>query len=133
MTPRAKRFVLVVTALLVAAPLAAQEGSDLRDLFGGLLRGSQGEEREAVHERAGRRAVPSHVESRPPRSSAGCGKASRGRVGGLRGAIAMRRSSAERASDEDACWAIGSLTHGATLLSPESADAMSRMIWSGEE
>jgi hypothetical protein len=38
-----------------------------------------------------------------------------------------------RASDEDACWAIGSLTHGATLLSPESADAMSRLIWSGEE
>jgi hypothetical protein len=33
------------------------------------------------------------------------------------------------APDEDACWAVGTLTHNATLLSPDSAHAMSRFIW----
>lgn len=37
------------------------------------------------------------------------------------------------ASDEDACWAINALTHNATQLSPDSAEALSRMIWAGGE
>lgn len=35
------------------------------------------------------------------------------------------------ASDEDACWAINAFTHNSTQLDPESAEAMSRLIWSG--
>jgi hypothetical protein len=37
-----------------------------------------------------------------------------------------------RASDEDACWAINSMTHTATQLDPESAEALSRLLWGGE-
>ncbi|MFY2765135.1 hypothetical protein [Arenimonas sp. MALMAid1274] len=37
------------------------------------------------------------------------------------------------ASDEDACWAINTLTHNATQLSPDSAEALSRMIWAGDQ
>lgn len=36
------------------------------------------------------------------------------------------------ASDEDACWAINSMTHTATQLDPESAEALSRLLWGGE-
>jgi len=37
-----------------------------------------------------------------------------------------------RASDEDACWAINSMTHTSTQLDPESAEALSRLLWGGE-
>lgn len=37
-----------------------------------------------------------------------------------------------RASDEDACWAINSMTHTATQLDPESSEALSRLLWGGE-
>lgn len=37
------------------------------------------------------------------------------------------------ASDEDACWAINTLTHNATQLSPDSAEALARLIWAGDE
>ena len=36
-----------------------------------------------------------------------------------------------RASDEDACWAINTMTHGASLLPPGSAEAFSRAMWAG--
>ena len=36
-----------------------------------------------------------------------------------------------RAADEDACWAINSMTHTSTQLDDESAEAMSRLIWGG--
>jgi hypothetical protein len=37
------------------------------------------------------------------------------------------------ASDEDACWAVNSLTFTATQLDPQSAEALSRIIWSGKD
>lgn len=37
------------------------------------------------------------------------------------------------ASDEDACWAINSMTHTSTQLAPDSAEAFSRVIWAGGE
>lgn len=37
-----------------------------------------------------------------------------------------------RASDEDACWAINSITHTSTQLDPDSAEALSRLLWGGE-
>lgn len=37
-----------------------------------------------------------------------------------------------RASDEDACWAVNSLTHTSTQLDPESREVLSRLIWGGE-
>jgi hypothetical protein len=40
-------------------------------------------------------------------------------------------SNPEGASDEDACWAVNTMTHGTTLLDPQSAEAMSRLIWAG--
>lgn len=36
------------------------------------------------------------------------------------------------APDEDACWAINTLTHTSTQLSPDHAEAMARLIWGGE-
>lgn len=36
------------------------------------------------------------------------------------------------ASDEDACWAINSMTHTVTQLDPQSAEALSRLLWGGE-
>lgn len=36
-----------------------------------------------------------------------------------------------RASDEDACWAINSIVHTSTQLDPESAEALSRLLWGG--
>jgi hypothetical protein len=35
------------------------------------------------------------------------------------------------AADADACWAINTMTFGATQLSPQSAEAMARLIWAG--
>lgn len=35
------------------------------------------------------------------------------------------------ASDKDACWAINSMTHTATQLAPDSAEALSRLLWGG--
>jgi hypothetical protein len=37
------------------------------------------------------------------------------------------------APDADACWAINTMTFGATQLSPQSAEAMARLIWAGGE
>ena len=39
----------------------------------------------------------------------------------------------ETSSDADACWAIKTLTHASTRLSPQGSYAMSRMLWAGEE
>ena len=36
------------------------------------------------------------------------------------------------ASDEDACWAINTLTHTSTQLSPDHAEQMARLLWGGE-
>ena len=36
------------------------------------------------------------------------------------------------ASDEDACWAVNSLTHTSTQLDPESREVLSRLIWGGD-
>ncbi len=36
------------------------------------------------------------------------------------------------ASDEDACWAINTLTHTSTQLSPDHAEPMARLIWGGQ-
>ncbi|GAB2653476.1 hypothetical protein GCM10027193_03680 [Arenimonas aestuarii] len=41
-------------------------------------------------------------------------------------------SNPSRASDEDACWAVNSLTHTSTQLDPESREVLSRLIWGGE-
>ena len=35
------------------------------------------------------------------------------------------------ASDEDACWAINTMTHGASQLPPRSAEAFARAMWAG--
>ncbi|HEU0153671.1 MAG TPA: hypothetical protein VFQ84_10030 [Arenimonas sp.] len=35
------------------------------------------------------------------------------------------------APDADACWAINALTHNASQLSPDHAEALSRLIWGG--
>jgi len=35
------------------------------------------------------------------------------------------------APDEDACWAINTLTHTSTQLSPDHAEAIARMLWGG--
>lgn len=35
-------------------------------------------------------------------------------------------------SDADACWAIKTMTHAATRLSPQGSIAMSRLLWAGE-
>ena len=45
--------------------------------------------------------------------------------------VAVLKSPA-RASDDDACWAINTLTHGASQLPSDSAEAMSRIIWAGD-
>ena len=37
-----------------------------------------------------------------------------------------------QASDEDACWAVNSLTHTSTQLDPESREVLSRLIWGGD-
>lgn len=36
------------------------------------------------------------------------------------------------ASDEDACWAINTLTHTSTQLAPDNAEQMARLLWGGE-
>lgn len=36
------------------------------------------------------------------------------------------------AADEDACWAINTLTHTSTQLSPDHAEQMARLLWGGE-
>lgn len=36
-----------------------------------------------------------------------------------------------RAPDAEACWAINTLTHTSTQLSPDHAEALARMIWGG--
>lgn len=36
------------------------------------------------------------------------------------------------APDADACWAINALTHNATQLSPDHAEALARLIWGGD-
>lgn len=36
-----------------------------------------------------------------------------------------------RAPDGEACWAINTLTHTSTQLSPDHAEALARMIWGG--
>jgi hypothetical protein len=41
-------------------------------------------------------------------------------------------SNPQGASDEDACWAVNTLTFTATQLDPQSAEALSRVIWSAE-
>ena len=37
-----------------------------------------------------------------------------------------------KAADADACWAINTLTHTSTQLSPDHAEQMARLIWGGE-
>ena len=37
-----------------------------------------------------------------------------------------------KAADVDACWAINTLTHTSTQLSPDHAEQMARLIWGGE-
>ena len=36
------------------------------------------------------------------------------------------------AADEDACWAINTLTHTSTQLSPDHAEQIARLLWGGE-
>lgn len=36
------------------------------------------------------------------------------------------------ASDEDACWAINTLTHTSTQLSPDHAEQIARLLWGGQ-
>jgi len=36
------------------------------------------------------------------------------------------------AADEDACWAINTLTHTSTQLSPDHAEQMARLLWGGQ-
>jgi hypothetical protein len=35
------------------------------------------------------------------------------------------------AADEDACWAINSMVHTSTQLSPDHAEALARLLWGG--
>lgn len=37
------------------------------------------------------------------------------------------------AADEDACWAINSMVHTSTQLSPDHAEAIARLIWGGAD
>ncbi|WP_290889668.1 hypothetical protein [Arenimonas sp.] len=37
-----------------------------------------------------------------------------------------------RAPDAEACWAINTLTHTSTQLSPDHAEALARLIWGGQ-
>jgi hypothetical protein len=36
------------------------------------------------------------------------------------------------AADEDACWAMNTITHTSTQLSPDHAEQMARLLWGGE-
>ncbi len=36
------------------------------------------------------------------------------------------------AADEDACWAINTLTHTSTQLSPDHSEQMARLLWGGQ-
>ena len=49
---------------------------------------------------------------------------------GERLAAVMRNPVA--APDGEACWAINTLTHTSTQLSPDHAEAIARMIWGGQ-
>ena len=35
-------------------------------------------------------------------------------------------------ADEDACWAINTLTHTSTQLSPDHAEQLARLLWGGQ-
>lgn len=37
-----------------------------------------------------------------------------------------------RAADVDACWAVNTLTHTSTQLSPDHAEQIARLLWGGE-
>lgn len=37
------------------------------------------------------------------------------------------------AADEDACWAINSMVHTSTQLSPDHAEVLARLIWGGSD
>lgn len=84
------------------------------------------------------RALQAEVHDAPirPRNSQAEGYAMQHLASKFQGQFAQRLmgviANPAAASDEDACWAVNTLTFTATQLDPQSAEALSRIIWSNE-